>query len=359
MSNIPYHCQVRFNRRALLRGAACSAGTFGLAGRALAEDDCSISRAINPIIFQRADAQIERDEVGRYVLTATVPEYDRVAIRRSEKIAGLSTAEERVVWRRPEKGQMGGYIWAPEIHRLNGKWYIWFGAGDKDEVFHIRIYVLACDSDDPIAGNWSVVGQLETPWDTFTLDATQFTHRGVSYLCWAQQEPGIETNSNLYLAPLDTPTTLAAKPVRLTVPTLEWEIQGFKVNEGPALLKHGDGLFLTYSASATDANYCIGMLSAREDAEIMDPASWTKSLEPVFTTTPKHCIFGPGHNSFTTDECGRDLLVYHARNYERTDGDPLYDPNRHTRVQHFSYDERGRPVFGAPVPNGPLVFTEG
>ncbi|MBB3035034.1 GH43 family beta-xylosidase [Erythrobacter lutimaris] len=66
----------------------------------------------------------------------------------------------------------------------------------------------------------NIIARFETPWDTFNLDATSFHHCGVDYLCWAQREPGIETNSNLYLAPLASPTTFAATPVRLTVPKL-------------------------------------------------------------------------------------------------------------------------------------------
>ena len=205
-----------------------------------------------------------------------------------------------------------------------------------------------------MTGKWSLLGQLQTPWDSFNLDSTSFVHRGKRYLCWAQREPGIETNSNLYLAPLATPLTLAAKPARLTVPTLDWEIRGYKVAEAPALLARNGKLFLTYSASATDARYCLGMLTAADDADIMDPRSWTKSPKPVFVSSPGNKVFGPGHNSFTVDEKGRDILVYHGRDYETITGDPLFDPTRHTRVQHFTFRADGTPDFGVPVANGPL-----
>jgi len=147
----------------------------------------------------------------------------------------------------------------------------------------------------------------------------------------------------------------AAKPARLSVPTLAWEIQGFKVNEAPAILARNGRLFMTYSASATDARYCLGMLTVRDDVDIMDPAKWTKSPVPVFKSSPKHKVWGPGHNSFTVDEKGRDMLVYHGRDYEKIKGDPLFDPNRHTRVQPFGYTADGVPDFGEPVANGPLA----
>jgi GH43 family beta-xylosidase len=131
-------------------------------------------------------------------------------------------------------------------------------------------------------------------------------------------------------------------------------VQGFKVNEGAALLEHDGNLFLTYSASATDERYCVGLLSAPAEADLMDPANWAKSPEPVMRSAPERCIFGPGHNSFTTDECGRDVMVFHARDYREIVGDPLYDPNRHARVQYVRYDAAGWPLFDPPAGNGPL-----
>jgi GH43 family beta-xylosidase len=343
-------------RRLFLAGATVAAASPALARR-------SAAPAIgNPLVRQRADAQVFRHTDGWYYMTGSVPEYDRLVLRRSRTLAGLSTAREAVLWRHlasgPQAGgPMSGFIWAPELHLIDGKWIMYFAAGPSgggEDVFRIRTYAVVCDGLDPMAGRWSVLGQLQTPWDTFTLDSTSFVHRGVRYLAWAQREPGIETNSNLYLAPLATPLTLAAKPARLTVPTLPWEIQGFKVAEGPAPLIRNGRIFMTYSASATDARYCMGMLTARDDADLMDPAVWTKSPEPVFRSSPENNVWGPGHNSFTLDERGRDMLVYHARDYKEIKGDPLFDPNRHTRAQHFRYRADGTPDFGVPVANGTL-----
>lgn len=308
----------------------------------------------NPLILQRADPQILRVG-GWYYFMASVPEYDRLALRRARTIAGLATAPETVVWRRPAAGKMGGYIWAPELHHFDGAWHIYFAAGDSDEKFRIRTYVLRAKGTNPLDTDWRLLGQLQTPWDSFTLDSTVFEHKGQRYICWAQHEPGIDTNSNLYLAPLASPTTLAAAPARLTVPELDWEIQKYKVAEGPALLARDGRLFLTYSASATDDRYCMGMLTAQADADIMDPISWAKSPRPVFASSVENGIYGPGHNSFVVDERGRDLLVYHARDYREIKGDPLFDPNRHTRVQPIAYRADGTPDFGVPARNGPIA----
>ncbi|MDI1297529.1 MAG: family 43 glycosylhydrolase, partial [bacterium] len=244
-----------------------------------------------------------------------------------------------------------------ELHLIDGRWIMYFAAGPSgggEDVFRIRTYAVVCDGADPMTGRWSVLGQFQAPWDSFNLDSTSFVHRGKRYCVWAQREPGIETNSNLYIAPMATPLTLAGKATRLTVPTLDWEIQGYKVAEAPAILHRNGRLFITYSASATDARYCLGMLTAPDDADIMDASVWVKSPQPVFVTNRETKVFGPGHNSFTVDEQGHDILVYHGRDYDAIKGDPLFDPNRHTRIQRLYYTADGIPDFGVPVGNGPL-----
>jgi GH43 family beta-xylosidase len=185
--------------------------------------------------------------------------------------------------------------------------------------------------------------------NSFCLDATTFAHRGVRYYVWAQKDPAIAGNSNLYIARMETAFRLATNPVRLSVPELEWETRGFLVNEGPAVLISHGKVFLSYSASATDENYCVGLLHAPEDADLLDPRSWTKSPEPVFKTCHEYGVFGPGHSSFTVAEDGvTDILVYHARTYREIVGDPLWNPDRHTFVKPIRWDENGMPVFGRP-----------
>jgi GH43 family beta-xylosidase len=308
----------------------------------------------NPLVLQRADAQIQRHPSGWYYMTASVPEYDRLAVRAARTLAGLATARETVIWRRPASGPMGGHIWAPELHQIDGRWYCYFAAGDSDDVFRIRTYVIASSANDPRELRWGPPVRLVTAWDTFTLDSTTFVHRGTRYLAWAQREPGIDTNSNLYIASLASPTELAAAPVRIAVPTLPWEIRGFKVNEGPAVLIRNGRVFMTFSASATDARYAVGLLTADADANLLDAGSWVKSPDPVFVTSEVTSVYGPGHNQFTVDEHGRDVLVYHGRDYRDIVGDPLYDPNRHTRIQRLYWNDDGSPAFGIPVGNGTL-----
>ncbi|MFI6032479.1 glycoside hydrolase family 43 protein [Amycolatopsis magusensis] len=350
------HRSAAFTRRGALRAGAALATASAFAGVTPAFAAGNTRQVVNPLIRQRADPFITRHR-GQYYFTASVPEYDRVIIRASPTIGGLAGAQEVTVWRRPSSGVMGGYIWAPELHRIDGRWYIYFAAGNSDDVFHIRPYVLTTASEDPRVGPWTVAGRISLPLNTFSLDATTFAHRGKRYLSWAQHDPALGPGTSLYLAEMSSPVAITGTPAKLSTPTYDWETRGHRVNEGAAALIRNGRVFLTFSASATDANYCMGLLTANESANLLDPASWHKSPQPVFATHRANSQFGPGHNSFTTAEDGADVLVYHARQYEQITGDPLYDPNRHTRVQRLHFHADGSPDFGVPVADGPVDLS--
>jgi GH43 family beta-xylosidase len=310
-------------------------------------------RVPQPLILQRADPCIRRHADGWYYFTASVPEYDRIELRRARTIRELAGAPTVDVWRKPAAGPFSELIWAPEIHHLFGAWHIYFAGAPsraiKDDLFQHRMHAIANSSANPLEGAWSPPVRIDTGLDSFSLDATTFTHRGASYYVWAQKDPAVRGNSNLYIARLESGTRLATAAVRLSKPEFDWEIRGFWVNEGPSVVVRHGRVFLSYSASATDENYCMGLLSAREDADLLDPRSWVKSPEPVFKTDYAHKIYGPGHNSFTVaEDGGTDLLVFHARTYTEIVGDPLWDPNRHTYVKSLRWDPQGMPVFGRP-----------
>ncbi|MCQ4210982.1 glycoside hydrolase family 43 protein [Streptomyces longispororuber] len=326
-----------------------SAPDAALPGTARAGTD-RISPGRNPLVEQRADPHIHRHTDGFYYFTATVPEYDRIVLRRSRTLQGLSVADESVVWRKHDSGDMGAHIWAPELHHIDGAWYLYFAAAPAESVWDIGIWVLENTDADPVRGSWAEKGRIRTAWDTFALDATTFTHHGDRYLAWAQHEPGTDDNTAVWLSKMANPWTLTGPQVRLTAPEYDWERIGHQVNEGPAVIIRNGRVFLTYSASATGHHYCLGLLTADAGSDLMDPASWAKSPTPVFTSDDTNRQYGPGHNSFTVAEDGRtDVLVYHARQYEEIDGDPLDDPHRHTRVQRFGWHPDGTPDFGVPV----------
>ena len=303
-----------------------------------------------PWIIQRADPYVLRADDGKYYFTASVPEYDRIVLRRSDKLYELKEAEEKEIWHKHENGPQSIHIWAPELHYLFGKWYIYYSGGDKDDIWAIRPYVLECTGDDPINDRWVEKGKMkcaendEFSFRAFSLDATVFEVNGIWYYVWAEKVGVGRQISNLYIAKMKNGYTLDTVQVLLTTPDYDWERHNFWVNEGPAAIKRGNKIFLTYSASDTGIYYCMGMLEADLGSDLLDPKSWEKERYPVLSSSEKYGIYGPGHNSFTVDEEGRDILVYHARTETEIEGDPLYNPNRHAMLMPVRWKD-GKPVF--------------
>ena len=303
-------------------------------------------------IAPRADPYVVKDaSSGSYYFTASVPAYDSIVLRKSDTLAGLAQAEETVIWQKHESGPMSKHVWAPEMHFLFGKWYIYFAAGEKDDIWKIRPYVLECQGPDPMKDAWVELGKMqradedEFSFEAFSLDATIFENKGTYYYIWAEKTGVGRQISNLYIAQMESANKLKTVQVLLTTPDYDWERHGFWVNEGPAVLKRNGKIFVTYSASDTGVNYCIGMMSVSEDAELLDPRVWKKERYPVLKTDAEKGIYGPGHNSFTVDGEGNDIMVFHARTETEIVGDPLYNPNRHAMLMKFGWDADGNPVF--------------
>lgn len=304
----------------------------------------------SPLVYQRADPFVCYHE-GLYYFTGSIPQYDCIELRCAESLNKLAFANGKIIWRKHKTGDMGAHIWAPEIHYIDGKWYIYFTAGEAENIWNIRPHALMCEGD-PMTDEWIELGKIDVGHDSFSLDMTTFIHKGTQYTAWAQTiDP--EVGSEIFIASMETPTVLKSKAVSITKPEYDWEKQGFKVNEGPAFLVRNGKVILTYSASDTGWRYCMGMLWADEDADLLDPSSWHKTDKPVFKTCEENGQFGPGHNCFTVDG-NDDVMVYHCRNYKEIVGDPLHDPNRHAHAVKITYDENGLPVFGVPIPDTEL-----
>lgn len=313
-----------------------------------------------PLIPQRADPWVYRTDDGHYFFIATSPKFDQIELRSADSVQGLADAAPNVIWRKHDTGAMGANIWAPELHRIDGVWYVYFAAAEAEHPWLIRMHALANTAENPLTGEWQELGRMYTERDSFSLDATHFEHKGKRYLIWAQKDAQEKYNSALYIATMTSPTELDSPEVLLTEPELPWEVIGYKVNEGAAVLKKNGKIFVTYSASATDHNYAMGLLWADENADLLDPASWHKSPEPVFYTNESLKRYGPGHNSFTLAEDGKtDLMIYHARDYRDLQGTPLTDGNRHTYVRKVLWDENGMPDFGQSLSDSETFLPQG
>lgn len=308
----------------------------------------------NPVALERADPWIYEHSDGYYYMMASVPEYDRLELRRATTMTGLATAEPVTVWEKSESGIMSKNLWAPEIYHIDGKWYIYFSAARADREFDHRMYVLENDSANPLEGEWELKGQIRTGYEVFQIDASLFEHKGIWYLMWS----GAGTKGNtLYMAQMENPWTLSSSRIKLAEPEYEWEQRAVvHVTEGPEVIKYGERIYLTYSASFCDANYNMGLLSAHVDSDLMNPESWQKSAEPIFASNPQSNAYGPGHGSFLVSRDGSERIhVYHGVDGVGTGFG--CDKARNVRLQPYTFDSNGELQLGEPVSRGYTLPT--
>jgi GH43 family beta-xylosidase len=65
-------------------------------------------------------------------------------------------------------------MWAPELHRVEGQWYIYYTAGQNttDYVLTQRVWVLEGGTEGPLSGEYTFAGQITPPnYDQGMLDA--------------------------------------------------------------------------------------------------------------------------------------------------------------------------------------------
>lgn len=322
-----------------------------------------------PLIPERADPHIVYNEEDQYYyFTASYPMvgaddkdgYDRLILRRAKTIAGLADAEEVTIWDEKDDPKRGRFIWAPELHKIGDTWYFLSTAGKNTgtgTTFDIRPFMVKCTNSKDMMNpkSWEMAGDVKAKagdekncLNAMSLDMTYFEAGGNHYLCWADKTQGNE--SRLYIATInpDNPTQLTSNCAVITKPEFFWEQVRFWVNEGPAAIKKDGKVHLAFSASGTGSEYCIGVLSADENADLTKPENWTKNPYPIMTSTDFNDeVSGPGHNSFTIDENGNQIIVYHARPTEAHKGhtgDPLFDPCRHAYIKPVFYGKDGMPI---------------
>lgn len=307
----------------------------------------------NPLLPSGADPwSIYKD--GYYYYTQTYG--DRLELYKTTSIATLRASPHRAVFKPPAGKPYSKGLWAPELHFINKKWYLYFAADSGKNESH-RLWVLENASHDPMKGVWTLKGKISDPTDKWAIDASVFQHQGILYMIWSGWEGDKNGQQDIYISKMKNPWTLQGNRVRLSSPTLHWEQYGdltdvnnpphVNVNEGPQFLEHGKQLFLIYSASGCWTDYyALGMLSISENSNLLDSASWTKSPEPVFKTSVENGVYAPGHNSFFKSPDGtEDWIIYHA-NSEPGQG---CGGKRSPRAQKFTWDVNGYPNFGDPV----------
>lgn len=328
--------------QALRRGLAIAACAIVLGGSADGGHEFT-----NPLLPSGPDPWILRDGQNYYYLNTLG---NRIAIRKTRDLGKLAEAPEVTVWRAPKTGPNAQSVWAPELHRIDGKWYLYYtaAAAGHDDDAHRGIFVLENSGPDPLSGEWVDRGQLKTA--RTGIDGTTFVFGDKRYFVYS---PYVGSESDLAIVAMSNPWTLKGPETIIARPDQEWERQGGRqILEGPEYLPGPKGeLHLSYSGSACwSDDYAIGLLSAPAGANPLDPKVWSKAPRPVLAKSPAHGVFAPGHNGFFTTPSGDHWIVYHAN----PAADMKCTAKRAPRIRRVRFDTNGKPVFGDPVAKGIL-----
>lgn len=277
---------------------------------------------------------------------------DALWVNAATNLEDIGRPHWKRVWVAPGGTAWSKEVWAPELHFLQGRWYIYVAADDGDNSNH-RMYVLEGTSSNPQAPFY-LKGRIASPDNHWAIDGTVLEMPdGKLYFIWSGWKGLENVAQNLYIAPMSNPWTICGPRVCISRPKYSWERHGLPINEGPETLWHGHDLFIIYSASGfwTD-DYCLGEL-AWNGGKVLDPKSWIKKPQPVFSRTAT--VFGPGHCSFVESPDGKeDWIVYHAHISATSGGE------RDVRIQPFTWNADGSPHFGSPVSAGvPLARPSG
>ncbi|MGN1345669.1 MAG: family 43 glycosylhydrolase [Eubacteriales bacterium] len=293
----------------------------------------------NPVCPRGADPWVIRDgDVYYYCYSAG----DGVCVNRIEALDKITPAGGQKVYTAPAGTMYSREYWAPELHKIDGRWYIYVAADDGRNENH-RMYVLGCTGEKPTEP-FEMLGQITDSTDKWAIDGTVLQYRGECYFIWSGWEGDVNVAQNLYIAHMANPWTIDSERVLLSRPEYEWEMRGGKpsINEGPVALVAGNAVYLFYSASGSWCDhYCLGRLTYDGSGSLLNPESWKKSETAVFSKTDE--IFGPGHCSFTTAADGSTWIVYHANLVSGTGWG-----GRSVWTQRVEW-QNGEPVLNAPA----------
>jgi GH43 family beta-xylosidase len=305
----------------------------------------------NPVTVSKSnpDPFVLKHTDGFYYGLSTHEKHTDITLFRDTDLLNLYRTEPKVIWKAPKTGWNTHDIWAPEIHFIQGEFYIYYSGGDGKRQ---STGVLKCSGKDPFSDSWSDAGRLYSPEaDDWAIDGTVLEQNGNLYFIWSGETPDNMKIQKLFISKMNGPTALTGPRVEICRPTLPFERRGNPkiiedVNEGPEILKHENKTFLVYSCSFCGTrHYNLNMLTCSGTADPMVPSNWTKSQTSIFSE--KNGLYGTGHCSFTKSPNGKeDWLVFHAMLDEKD------DQPRYVCMQPFAWNADGSPNFGAPQKSG-------
>jgi GH43 family beta-xylosidase len=239
----------------------------------------------------------------------------KISVSCSDTIQGLENSEPKVVFI-PDKEEYAKELWAPELHIIDGKCYIYV-ACDNGSNYNHRMYVLENNSSNPM-DEYKMYGKITDLTNKWAIDGNVINYKNQLYFIWSGWEGDRNVRQNIYIAKMSDPYTISSERVLISTPDYEWEKIGCTpedtegkpyINEGPFAFYHNEQLHLAYSASGSwDTRYCIAFMKLVGD-NLLDKDNWYKYDEPVLSQN--EFVKGAGHCSIIDDD-GKKLIFFHG-----------------------------------------------
>lgn len=313
------------NRRRYLQVLGLVAGGGWLASTA-GEVDAppAHGRYHNPVYEQRfADPAIIRDQTGIYYACSTrmlwevaTKEFVRhdVPLLRSADLINWEYVDE-VFDDVPQWNPNGDGIWAPDIVKWGDEYRVYYSLYTYGDPWDVSIGVATADHP---AGPFDDKGSVVTSRESGVKDSIDpqvfIDDDGTPYLVWGGHVAGI------HVAEMDAegrrlveePTFIAGTEVGSSVKP------GF---EGAYLIKREGYYYLFVSSggccSGKNSTYEteVGRAKSVKGPYLNEKGQEIKGTHGKLVLASSDAFHAPGHNSITTDDAGRDWILYHA--YER------------------------------------------
>lgn len=254
-------------------------------------------------------------------------------------------------------------LWAPELHKIGGKYYLYYSAGaDGGATLHCSVAV-GDSPRGPFSGDIDENARADSPRFDFgfaSIDGTVFEDDdGKLYYYFAKDQ--VQGTSTIWGVELENPYTVkeGSTAVQLTRvgyasmdgDPMRWESVQGSWNEGPFMVKHDGTYYLTYSANHYQSKYYgVGYATSSDPL-----GGFVKPEDCMLLGTEKQSdsskewdyVSGTGHHMFLN--IGEEsFIVYHKH----------YNIKEAGNVRIFTLDRYGFRADGSMYVNGSTVSPQ-
>jgi xylan 1,4-beta-xylosidase len=271
---------------------------------------------LNPIMAgDHPDPSILRDGDDYYMTFSSFDAYPGLVIWHSRDLVNWEPTG-------PTLFKNVGSIWAPDLVKHKGRYYIYFPGQNRTAGGQSSNYVIWADN---IRGPWSdpidlKIGRID-PGHIATAEGKRYVFV-----------------SGGFMAPLADDGLSVTAPLKKVYDGWqypeEWDVEGF-AQEGPKMLRHGEYYYMVLAEGGTAGPPTSHMVVVARSRSVEGP--WENSpYNPIIRTTSRdERWWSKGHATPVEGPDGKWYVVYHA--YENG----YYNLGRHTLLEPVEWTKDG------------------